>query len=125
VLFLDGFAGGQRKRPHGAPVKSAEKRDVQFAFCVPASQLKGGFHRFGTGVSEIYLFSTSSGSQSRQFFSQDDLGCVIKIRTRHVQQPFGLVGNGLDDMRMTVTGGVYGNAGRKVKKDVAVDIMNP
>jgi hypothetical protein len=42
-----------------------------------------------------------------------------------VQQSFGLVGHGLDDMGVAVASGIYGNAGGKIKKEIAVDIMNP
>ena len=42
-----------------------------------------------------------------------------------MQQLFRLHLNGLDHLGMAVTGGVNGNTGRKVKKDITVDIMNP
>ena len=42
-----------------------------------------------------------------------------------MQQFLSLHLNGLDHLGMAVTGGVNGNTGRKIKKDVTVDIMNP
>ncbi len=42
-----------------------------------------------------------------------------------MQQSFRLIGNGLDDLGMTVTGGIYGNTGGEIEKEIAVDIMNP
>ena len=44
VLALHGLAGGQRERPHGAPVERAEEGDELVAPGVIAGQLHGGFH---------------------------------------------------------------------------------
>ncbi len=42
-----------------------------------------------------------------------------------MQQPSGLLFNSLDNFGMAMAGGVDGNAGRKIKKQVAIDIMDP
>ncbi len=61
MLFLDGFARSERKRPHRAPVKSAEKGNVQFSFGVPTRQLKG---RLRSG-SLRQLLITGPGGQGK------------------------------------------------------------
>jgi len=106
-------------------MKGTEKCNIQFAFGVPARQLKSGLHRLGTGISEIYPFGRPTGGHSRQFFRQNNLGGVIKISAGHMQKPIGLGFNGFNDFRMTVTGGVGCNTGGKIKKDIAVHVMHP
>ena len=42
-----------------------------------------------------------------------------------MQQPPGLILNSFNDLRVAMPGGVDGNTGGKIKKDIAVHIMNP
>ena len=52
-LALDGAAGGQGKRAHGAAVERAVKGDQLVALGVKFRQLDGCFDGFGAGISEI------------------------------------------------------------------------
>jgi len=46
MLSLNGFARRQREGTHGATMEGPKEGNIQFAFCMPASQFEGGFYRF-------------------------------------------------------------------------------
>ena len=125
VFLLNGFAGRQRKGAHGAPMKGTKEGNVQLSFGMPARQLKCGFDCLGARVAEIDSLGSPPGGQGSKLFGQKNLGRVVKIGSRHMQQPFGLLLDGPDNLGMTVAGGIGCDAGSKIKKDVAVDIMYP
>lgn len=86
VLLLDGLAGCEGERSHGSSMKSSEKGQVELSAGVPPGQFESRFHSFGSGIAEVDLAASVHWGEQGKFLSQQNLGGVVEIRTRHVQE---------------------------------------
>ena len=125
VFFLVGLAGAERKSPHRSAVKCAEKSYRLLAPRMIAGQFKCGFHGLGAGVAEEHFGFASDIGNLGQLRSEIDLGGIVEIRSRHVDQFSGLVPYCLNNLRMTMPGRIYGYTRRKIQELVPVDIPDP
>ncbi len=125
MFLLNGLAGGERERPHGAAMEGAEESQIQFPPGVPAGQFEGCFDGFGAGVAEIDLACAGTRRDAGELLRQHDLGRVIEIRAGHVQESLGLFLDGPHHERMAMSRGADRDSGSEIEKDVAVRITNP
>jgi hypothetical protein len=58
-----------------------------------------------------------AGSERRQLFGEGGESFVIEVGTGHVDQPGGLLLNGIHHPRMAVSGGDYCDAGVEVEEN--------
>ena len=68
--------------------------------------------------------SPLNGAMLVERFAEAHLRLVIEIRSRHVQELLRLIDDRGDHFRMRVAGGVDGDAGGAVEKQVAVDVLD-
>ncbi len=87
-------------------------------------QLESAFNGLGTGVAVEEAMGSRHGSNRRKPFSQVRERLVVKVGTRNVNEFGGLLLNGGHHFGVTMAGGRDGDAGRKVKEFVAVDILD-
>ena len=121
---LRDLAGRERQRPHGAAVKGAQKGDHLLPLRVIAGQLDRRFHRLGPGIREEDLFGKCAGRDLRQLFRQLELGPIVKIGPRHVEQLRRLAVNGLDDARMAVARRTDRDARVEIEEAIAIDVLD-
>ena len=105
-------------------MKRPEERDDVLPLGVIARQLQRALNRFRARVAVINLVRAGHGRNLRQPLRQLHHVLVIEIRARHVDQLARLLLNGGDHMRMAVAGRSHGDARRKIKKLVAIDIRD-
>ena len=89
-----------------------------------ARQLQAGLDRFGARVAEERLHAAVDRDDRRDLLGQAHLRLVVEIGARHVEESPGLIGDRLHDVRMRVAGGVDGDAGRAIEKEVAVHVLH-
>ena len=87
-----------------------------------ARQLHGRFDGFGAGIGEKHPRVAADGRQRVQALGQLDLGWVIEVGSRHMQEFVGLVFDGFDHGRMAVAGIGDSDTGGEVDIAAAVDI---
>ena len=126
LVALHGLARRQRQRAERAPVKAAEEGDDVRPARGVAGELDARLDRFGARVAEKRP-PTAVAVERRQpgdLLSQPHLRLVVEIRARHVDELAGLLRDGADDVGVGVAGGVDGDAGGAVQKEIAVHILD-
>ena len=82
------------------------------------------FDRFGARIAEERLHAAANRHDRRELLGEPHLHVVVEIRARHVQEPAGLLRDGLDDVGVGVAGGVDRDARRAVEEHVAVHVLD-
>src|SRR5262249_8817561 len=81
-------------------------------------ELQRPFIRLGAAVAEEYAFWRRARSRLGQAFGEFNLGTVIKVGARHVDQFRCLIRDRGDDVGMAMSGRIDGDAGREVEEPV-------
>ena len=124
ALPLHRAARRQPERTERPAVERAEKRNQVRSPLVMTRQLDRGLVGFGAGVGEERSHAAVDRDDRRELFGQPDLGLVVEVRPRHVQEALGLIDDGLHDLGMRVTGRVDGDPGGAVEEPVAVHVLD-
>ena len=73
---------------------------------------------------KTFFFPLSRHERS-ELRGQVDLGGVVEVGARHVEEPVGLVLYGFHDPWVAVARGAYRDACREVEEEVAVRVLDP
>jgi len=105
-------------------VKCSQEGQGPIPAGVPPRQLEGGLDRFGPAVGEEDALRVRSGRQSRQLLGQPNLGCIVEIGPRHVDQPPALPLDGRHDPGMRVPHVGDRDSGGEIKEPVAIHVFD-
>ena len=83
-----------------------------------------GLDRLGAAVGEEDPLRLRARRQRRQPLGQPDLGRVVEVGPRHVDQPARLLADRRDDLGMAMPGVGHGDARREVEEPVAVHVLD-
>ena len=123
TLALDGLGTGEGQRAHAPAVKRVVESQIQRAFGLVAGQLDGRLDRLGSRVGQESPLLAGAGSDIGQLLGYRRLLLIVKVGAAGVDQPLGLLLDGLDHIVMAMTGGHRGDPGDEVQIAVPVGIL--
>ncbi len=103
-------------------MEGAGEGDEPMPARVVTRQLERRFHGLGSGVTEVDAPRRPVWRDGSQLLGQLHHVGVVEIGSGHVDQPCGLLLDGIYDTRMAVAGSHHGNSGIAIEKMIAIHV---